>query len=464
MGSLLVSGQSPDATPIFSVASADWDRLLRRQPRAARAAAAAAKFTGAVGQIAITSGPTGKPERVFFGLGESGGADPTLFRTLAGSLPAGLYRIAAPPPGLDPDQLALAWTLGAYRFDRYKSKGGLEAPRLAAPQACDFDWVTAAADACSGGRDMINTPANDMGPAEVERRVAEIAKANGAEVTAIVGEALLDQGYPAVHAVGRAASAERAPRIIELTWGKSGNPLVALVGKGVVFDSGGLDIKPSAGMRLMKKDMGGAAHVLALARMVMAAKLPVRLAVILPMVENAISGGAMRPGDVLASRSGLTIEVGNTDAEGRLILADALTRATELDPALTIDMATLTGAARVALGPQVAPFFTADEDLAMELVAAAAAVGDPLWRLPLWEPYAASLESDIADIKNDPDPWSQAGCVTAALFLKRFAPPGPWAHFDIFAWNARPRPGFAQGAEIQAIRALFAVLEARFAR
>jgi leucyl aminopeptidase len=464
MGSLLVSIESPDATPIFPVDSADWDRLLRRQPAAARAAAAAAKFTGAAGQVAIASGPDGKPERVFFGLGESGRADPTLFRTLAGSLPAGLYRIAFPPPRVDPGQLALAWTLGAYRFDRYKSKRGLEAPRLAAPQKCDLDWVTAAADACWGARDMINAPANDMGPAEVEGRAAEIAKANGAAITAIVGDALLDQGYPAVHAVGRAASADRAPRLIELRWGKSPKPLVALVGKGVVFDSGGLDIKPSAGMRLMKKDMGGAAHVLALARMVMAAKLPVRLAVILPVVENAISGGAMRPGDVLASRSGLTIEVGNTDAEGRLILADALARATELDPALTIDMATLTAAARVALGPQVAPFFTADDDLATELAAAAAAVGDPLWRMPLWEPYAASLESDIAYIKHDPDPWSQAGCVTAALFLKRFAPPGPWAHFDIFAWNARPRPGFAQGAEIQAIRALFAVLEARFAK
>jgi leucyl aminopeptidase len=250
--------------------------------------------------------------------------------------------------------------------------------------------------------------------------------------------------------------------MIELTWGETAHPLVALVGKGVVFDSGGLDIKPAAGMRLMKKDMGGAAHVLALARMIMSARLAVRLAVLAPVVENAISGDAMRPGDVLASRSGLTIEVGNTDAEGRLILADALTRAGELGPVLTIDMATLTGAARVAVGPNIAPFFTSDEGLASDLAAAAAALGDPLWRLPIWEPYAASLDSDIADIKNDPDPWSQAGSISAALFLKRFAPTTPWVHFDIFAWNPRARPGFAIGAEVQAIRALFAVIEARF--
>jgi leucyl aminopeptidase len=301
-----------------------------------------------------------------------------------------------------------------------------------------------------------------MGPAQVEAQARRIAQDLGAEISVITGEALLGAGYPAVHAVGRAAVAERAPRMIEITVGDKGLPLLALVGKGVVFDSGGLDIKPSAGMRHMKKDMGGAAHVLALARMVVAAGVGARVAVILPVVENAIAGDAMRPGDVLASRSGLTIEVGNTDAEGRLILADALARAGELDPALTIDMATLTGAARIALGPQVIPFFTADETLAGELAGAAEAVGDPLWRMPLWGPYAEALDSDIADIRNDADPWAQAGCVTAALFLQRFAPTGPWAHLDIFAWNPRSRPGFPQGAEIQAIRALFAMVRARF--
>lgn len=462
MGSLVVSSGVLGSTPIHAVTGADWDGLLESQPAAPRAAAAAAKFNAGAGQVVIVPGPEGAPERVFFGLGDDGRTDPSLFRTLAGSLPAGLYEFASPMTGFDLDQVALAWTLGAYRFERYKSKGGPDAPQLAAPERCDVDWVTAAADACSGARDMINTPANDLGPAEVEGQARQIASAHGATITVTVGETLLTEGYPAVHAVGRAASAARAPRMIEFTWGKVGDPLVALVGKGVVFDSGGLDVKPSSGMRLMKKDMGGAAHVLALARMIMAAKLPVRLAVILPVVENAIAGDAMRPGDILASRSGLTIEVGNTDAEGRLILADGLTRAGELEPTLTIDMATLTGAARVALGPQVAPFFTTDEALAVELANAAGALGDPLWRLPLWEPYAPSLDSDIADIRNDPDPWAQAGSVTAALFLRRFAPPGPWAHFDIYAWNARQKPGYAQGAEIQAIRALFAVLKTRF--
>jgi leucyl aminopeptidase len=250
--------------------------------------------------------------------------------------------------------------------------------------------------------------------------------------------------------------------MIEMSWGKADRPLVAIIGKGVVFDTGGLDIKPSAGMRLMKKDMGGAAHALALARMIMALDLPVRLLVLTPTVENAISGDAMRPGDVLDSRKGLTIEVGNTDAEGRLILADALTRAGELSPDLTIDLATLTGAARVALGPQLPPFMTDDEDLARDLMAAADAVEDPLWRLPLWKGYVDALDSDVADIKNDPDGWAQAGAVTAGLFLQRFAPPGPWVHLDIFAWNPRGRPGYPAGGEVMAIRALLRLIQERF--
>jgi leucyl aminopeptidase len=251
--------------------------------------------------------------------------------------------------------------------------------------------------------------------------------------------------------------------MIELTWGDPAHPLVAIIGKGVVFDTGGLNIKPTAGMGLMKKDMGGAAHALALARMTMAAGLKVRLAVLIPVVENAISGDAMRPGDVIASRKGLTIEVGNTDAEGRLILADALARAAELDPVLTIDLATLTGAARAALGPQLPPFYCTDDGLAAELEAAAQAVGDGLWRMPLWRGYAAAVDSEIADVKNDPDGWAQAGSVTAALFLHRFAPPGPWLHFDIYAWNPKPCPGWPLGGEAQTIRALFHLLGARYA-
>jgi leucyl aminopeptidase len=250
--------------------------------------------------------------------------------------------------------------------------------------------------------------------------------------------------------------------MVEISWGDPAHPVLAVVGKGVAFDTGGLDIKPGGSMRLMKKDMGGAAHALALGQMIMGAGLPVRLHILTPLVENAISADAMRPGDILASRRGLSIEVGNTDAEGRLILADALTRAGELAPALTVDLATLTGAARVALGPQVIPFYTDDEALAAEITRASQATEDPLWRMPLWGGYEASLDSDIADLKNDPDGWAQAGSVTAALFLKRFAPPGPWVHFDIYAWNPKARPGFPVGAEAQAILALFTMLEARF--
>jgi leucyl aminopeptidase len=315
---------------------------------------------------------------------------------------------------------------------------------------------------------MINTPAADMGPLQIETIAREVAKEHGAKLVVVEGDGLLQENYPAIHAVGRAAAPHRAPRMIELRWSSPNAapdaPLIALVGKGVVFDTGGLNIKSSAGMRWMKKDMGGAAHALALGRLVMEANLPVRLAVLLPVAENAIAGDAMRPGDVLDSRAGLTIEVGNTDAEGRLVLADALTRAGELEPALTIDLATLTGAARVALGPEVIPFYTADEALAAETAKAALCESDPLWRMPLWAGYEASLDSDIADLKNDPDAWAQAGSVTAALFLQRFAPKtGAWMHLDIFAWSSRSRPGWPMGAEAQSIRALYAVLRVRFA-
>jgi leucyl aminopeptidase len=319
------------------------------------------------------------------------------------------------------------------------------------------------AHACALARDMVNTPANDLGPLQIETIAREIAQHFGASISVSTGADLLSDNYPAVHAVGRAADPARAPRMIEMTWGEAGAPVLALIGKGVVFDTGGLDLKPSAGMRLMKKDMGGAAHALALARMVMAAGLKVRLAVLIPVVENAVSGDAMRPGDVLASRKGLTIEVGNTDAEGRLILADALARAAELQPRLTLDFATLTGAARVALGPQVIAFYTDDDGLAGEIAAASQTQEDMVWRMPLWPGYEDSLDSEIADMANDPAGWAQAGSVTAALFLKRFAPTqGSWAHFDIFAWNPKSRPGYPVGAEVQAIRACFKMLSDRY--
>ena len=445
-------------TPVYALTEAEAAEVLAADAFIA-ALARTAEFKGKAGQLLLVPDAQGALGRILFGLGDSPRAD--AFRGLPPKLPAGAYRIAQAPGEISADRIALAFALGSYRFDRYK-KHDAERPRLVA-EGCDIAEVRQVAHACALARDMINTPANDLGPLQIETIAREIAEQHGAQVTVITGEGLLEANYPAVHAVGRAADPARAPRMIELTWGEGDKPLVAVVGKGVVFDTGGLDIKPSAGMRQMKKDMGGAAHALALGRMIMAAGLPVRLAVLLPVVENAISGDAMRPGDVLASRKGLSIEVGNTDAEGRLILADALTRTAELEPALTIDLATLTGAARIALGPQLPPFYTDDDELAAQIEAAAQAESDPLWRMPLWKPYADALDSDVAEIKNDPDGWAQAGSVTAALFLQRFAPKGPWVHLDIFAWNPKGRPGFPVGAEAQAIRGLYRMIRERFA-
>jgi leucyl aminopeptidase len=323
--------------PIHALTDAQVEAALDADPFAA-ALARTGEFKGKAGQVLLVPGEDGALDRVLYGLGD--GRAPGVFRMLPAKLPAGVYRIAAKPLDVPPDRIALAWALGSYRFDRYKTRGGEKARLLA--EGVDGAEVRQIAHACALARDMVNTPANDMGPRQIETIAREIAEQHGAEITVIEGEGLLEANYPAVHAVGRAADPARAPRMIEISWGDEARPLVCIVGKGVVFDTGGLDIKPSAGMRLMKKDMGGAAHALALGRMIMAANLPVRLVVLTPVVENAISGDAMRPGDVLASRKGISIEVGNTDAEGRLILADALTRAGELDPALTIDMATLT--------------------------------------------------------------------------------------------------------------------------
>lgn len=457
---ILDAAAHPDATPVHALredALAAW--LAAADPVVA-AFAGLSEFKARAGQLVVVPSSEGRLGQVLFGLGKGG--DAMTFRQLPTRLPAGVYRLAEAPEGLDPEQVAIAFALGTYRFDRYKATKASKTVSLAV-EGIDIAEVLSVAQACALTRDMVNTPANDMGPLQIETISREIAEQHGASITVIVGEGLLEANYPAVHAVGRAAVPERAPRMIEISWGKADHPLIALVGKGVVFDTGGLDIKPSAGMRQMKKDMGGAAHVLGLARMIMTAGLPVRLSVLIPVVENAISGDAMRPGDILDSRKGLTIEVGNTDAEGRLVLADALTRAEELEPVLTIDMATLTGAARMALGPQLPPYYTDDETLAGQIEAAMTQVSDPLWRMPLWKGYVDALDSDLADIKNDPDAWAQAGSVTAALFLQRFAPAGAWVHFDIFAWNPRGRPGFTTGGEAQAIRTLYRVIRDRFA-
>lgn len=450
--------------PVASLTTAQWKAFSETLDPASRAAAALVGFTGESRQMALLGDDVGRLARVLYGLGDRPSAE--AFRELAGRLPAGVYRLEQTPKGLAGEAVAVAFALGAYRFDRYRK--ATHSPRLAPPAGADSAEIVHVSHALALARDMINTGANDMGPLQVETIAREIAELHGARIAVTAGEALLEAGYPAVHAVGRAAVPHRAPRMIEIDWDGSGGAKdalrIAVVGKGVVFDSGGLDIKPSAGMRQMKKDMGGAAHALALGRMIMAAKLPVRLTVLVPAVENAISGDAMRPGDVIASRKGLSIEVGNTDAEGRLILADALSRAAELEADLTIDLATLTGAARVALGPDLPPFYTDDEALAGEILSASAKVDDPVWRMPLWRGYEAAIDSDVADVTNEPDAWAQAGSITAALFLRRFAPTaGAWVHFDIFAWNPRGRPGWPKGAEIQAIRALYALIRNRCA-
>ena len=419
-------------------------------------------FKGVRGEILAVPGDDGGVQAVLWGAGET--FDPMTARALPARLPPGDYAFEGLDDG-DAALAALAFALGAYRFDRYKPRKDKGAARLVAPDGVDLDDLTRIAAAAALAREMVDTPAADMGPLQIETIAREIAEDSGAVITVTTGDALLEANYPAVHAVGRAATPHRAPRLIEIGWNldQTDLPLVALVGKGVVFDSGGLDIKPAAGMRNMKKDMGGSAHALALGRLVMKAELKVRLVVLVAAVENAISADAFRPGDILSTRDGLTVEVGNTDAEGRLILADALTRAGEHDPDLTLDFATLTGAARIALGPELPPVYTDDEPLAADLLDAARRVRDPLWRMPLWPGYRDSLNSEIADLRNDSAPWAQAGSVTAGLFLQRFAPTtGVWAHLDIFAWNPRARPGHPEGGEAQSLRACFHMLRTRY--
>ena len=373
----------------------------------------------------------------------------------AAKLPAGEYRVAGGAPG----GAALGWLLAQHRFDRYKRDEGGVGPRVLLTPG-PADEAVALAEATALVRDLVDTPAGDMGPDALAEAILGEGRRFGAEVKVIKGEALIDAGYPAVHAVGRASAT--APRLIDLVWGDPAHPKLSLVGKGVTFDSGGLDIKPASGMALMKKDMGGAAHALALARLVMGARLPVRLRLIVPAVENAISGNAFRPGDVLATRKGLSVEIGNTDAEGRLILADALAAAGEDAPALLLDFATLTGAARVALGPDLPALFSNDEALAADWLAAGVAVDDPLWRLPLWAPYRDMFKSAIADLNNSGE-GGFAGAITAALFLERFVPANvPWAHVDLFAWRPAAKPGRPKGGDAMSLRAAFAMLRRRF--
>jgi leucyl aminopeptidase len=453
--SLAASGKS--AIPLHAVAAKDAKAWLAKQKHAGFVIASG--FS--VGTLAALPDAKGGIAAWVLGLGNCEKGDTKDVFALAAAaekLPAGLYRLGEVPDYCGGAHAALAWLMGGYGFDRYKKKPTPKA-KLALPRDVDGEEISRIAQNLFLARDLVNTPANDMGPAELEAASRALAKQHGAKISVTSGAALT-KNYPLVAAVGQGSP--RSPRLIEITWGKG--PLVTLVGKGVCFDSGGLDIKPSAGMLTMKKDMGGAACVLAVAGMVMGAKLKLRLRILIPAVENSVSGTAMRPGDVFKSRKGLTVEIGNTDAEGRLILADALADADDEKPDLLIDVATLTGAARVATGMELPPFFTDDETLAAELLRHGTDTQDPLWRLPLWRGYEDTITSRIADLNNNPA-YGYAGAITAALFLNRFVTQTrSWAHLDIPAWIDRPKPGRPMGGEANSARALYSLLKERYGR
>src|SRR3954468_24269497 len=443
-----------NAIPLHAVTAKDAKAWLARQKRSRLLAASG--FSGAAGSLAALPDAKGHIAQWVLGLGE--GKDGFALAAAAEKLPAGLYRLGEVPDFCGGANGALAWLMGGYAFDRYKKKN-LKDARLMVPSGVDGEEVSRIAENLFLARDLINTPANDMGPAELDAAARGLAKKHGAKLTATSGVALT-KNYPLIAAVG--AGSPRAPRLIELNWGKANAPLVTLVGKGVCFDTGGLDLKPSAAMLTMKKDMGGAACVLAVAGMAMGARLNLRLRVLIPAVENSVSGKAMRPGDVFTSRKGLTVAIGNTDAEGRLILADALADADDDKSELLIDVATLTGAARSATGMELPPFFTDDDKLAEDLMRVGHQTQDPLWRLPLWRGYEDTLTSRVADLNNNPA-YNYAGAITAALFLNRFVTrTKTWPHLDIPAWTARARPGRPRAGEANSARALYALLTERY--
>jgi len=453
---LIQPDKGQKAIPIHLVDKAGLDAFIKTLTAPQRAALNAQKFKAEGYSHAIL--PDGDGWMVCSGVANTESLSSWCMAKLAEVLPAGTYRRAGGEPG----PALLGWITGQYQFDRYRSDPAGEGPRvLLTGEVKAIDPVLAEAGAVALVRDLVNTPAEDMGPAQLEHEAHLIAKAHGAEFKVTSGDAL-ERGFPMVHGVGRAAARSHAPRMIELHWGDPKHPRIALVGKGVCFDSGGLDIKPSAGMLLMKKDMGGAAHALALARLVMERRLKVRLHLLIPAVENAISGNAFRPGDVLRSRAGITVEIGNTDAEGRLVLGDALTRAGEEDPELVIDFATLTGAARVALGPDLPALFARRDETAEALLTAGTEADDRCWRLPLFDGYREYLKSDVADINNSAANGF-AGASVAGLFLDRFVPEGvDWAHFDTFAWRPAAKPGRPKGGDALGLRAAWGLLKARY--
>ena len=457
---LLLPDRGQPASIIHLIDQAGFQDWLKSRPAEDRHLLAAQRFTGKSGLVIL---PRGEALEAVLAVKDRAALGPWDLAEAAERLPQGSYRLADAEAG----PAALGWLLAQHRFDSYRAPK--EASEIAGPRvlltsdAARIDEQVRLAEATALVRDLVNTPAADLGPAELERQVRDLAAQCAGTVEVTSGAELLEQ-HPLIEAVGRGASSERGPRLIEMQWGKPGHPRVAVIGKGVCFDSGGLDIKPASGMRLMKKDMGGAAHALALARLIIGEQLPVRLHLLIPAVENMVSGDAFRPGDVVKSRKGLFVEIDNTDAEGRLVLADALTRAAEDEPELMIDFATLTGAARVALGPELPAFFSNDEPWAGAMLAAADEKNDPIWRMPLWGPYDEMLKSDLADLANSSNS-PMAGCITAALFLKRFVPEGmAWSHLDTYAWRDSAKPGRPKGGEALGLRAAFSAMKDRYPR
>ncbi len=452
---LRFSPPSDDTLPLHVVAKPDLDDWVQDQAEHVRAWVDAYGFSSAIGETLLVPSPDGTPEMALAGYGAEGKRTRKRFvlAAAAEALPPGSYRIASGVPAERLDMECFGWLMTGYSFDRYASQSPAGAV-LVAPNNVDVTRIEAMANAEALTRDLVNTPASDMGPEQLQAAAEALAQEFGASCTTVTGDALLEQNFPMIHTVGRAAA--QAPRLIDMTWGHSG-PSLTLVGKGVCFDTGGLNLKPGASMGLMKKDMGGAANVLGLARMIMALELPLQLRVLIPAVENAVAGNAFRPGDILTSRKGLTVEINNTDAEGRLVLADALVLADEAKPDLVISMATLTGAARVALGPDLAPFYTDEDRIANALFQAAQKAADPVWRMPFHAPYEAMIEPGIADLDNAPS-GGFAGSIIAALFLRRFVQNSAYMHFDIYSWQPSKTPGRSKGGLGQGPRAVLTAL------
>lgn len=457
--SLLAPDRSQQARLIHLVDKDGFGDWLKMRPAEDRALLEAQRFDAKnAGALAIL--PRGSDFEVVATVRSVENLSTWCLAAPAEKLPGGTYKLAQGQPG----KAALGWLLAQHRFEKYRSNRGDDETRpriLVTGEPARIDETTRLAEATALVRDLVNTPAADMGPAELEDAVAELARSSGAHLRVTSGPELRD-GYPLIAAVGAAASPERSPRLVEFEWGRPDHPRVAIVGKGVCFDTGGLDLKPASGMRIMKKDMGGAAHALALAQLIIGNGLPIRLHLLVPIVENSVSDSALRPGDVVKSRNGLFVEIDNTDAEGRLILADALTKAAEGEPELIIDFATLTGAARVALGPDLPATFVNGDELARLLELSGREVDDPLWRMPLWDPYDENLKSDIADLSNMANN-AMAGCIYAALFLRRFIPgQTAWVHLDTWAWRDPAKPGRPKGGDALGLRAVFRALEDRY--